>query len=180
MANLDLGYDSKDTVNREWEEEETLQVYIPCQQKNEFNEDDDWFDRPYRSLNYTHAVIKEKLNFLFLKLTLYQTHCWSQKSWSSGSKKSFLQNNLELYFLTHLTLQYCSQKKHVYLEQGWTKVSAVYGVLDDNLVTHWKKKICQLTYIEEDNTHQSWREFSHLKLMMRQRMFSTQLISFLK
>ena len=43
--------------------------------KNEFNEDDDWFDRPYRSLNYTHAVIKEKLNFLFLKLTLYQTHC---------------------------------------------------------------------------------------------------------
>ena len=48
---------------------------IPCQQKNEFNEDDDWFDRPYRSLNYTHAVIKEKLNFLFLKLTLYQTHC---------------------------------------------------------------------------------------------------------
>ena len=41
---------------------------IPCQQKNEFNEDDDWFDRPYRSLNYTHAVIKEKLNFLFFEI----------------------------------------------------------------------------------------------------------------
>ena len=43
---------------------------IPCQQKNEFNEDDDWFDRLIE-----HAVRKEKLNFLFLKLTLYQTHC---------------------------------------------------------------------------------------------------------
>ena len=46
---------------------------IPCQQKNEFNEDDDWFDRPYRSLNYTHALIKEKLNFLFLKSTSSDT-----------------------------------------------------------------------------------------------------------
>ena len=69
MANLDLGYDSKDTVNREWEEEETLQVYIPCQQKNEFNEDDDWFDR----LLIEHAVRKEKLNFLFLKSTSSDT-----------------------------------------------------------------------------------------------------------
>ena len=68
MANLDLGYDSKDTVNREWEEEETLQVYIPCQQKNEFNEDDDWFDRLIE-----HAVRKEKLNFLFLKSTSSDT-----------------------------------------------------------------------------------------------------------
>ena len=64
--------------------------------------------------------------------------------------------------------------------QRWTKVSRHYSVLNDHLVTHWKKKICQLTYIEEDNTHQSWRESSHLKLMMRQRMFSSQLISFLK
>ena len=54
MANLDLGYDSKDTVNRREWEEETLQVYIPCQQKNEFNEDDDWFDRAYRTELATH------------------------------------------------------------------------------------------------------------------------------
>ena len=37
--------------------------------KNEFNEDDDWFDR----LLIEHAVRKEKLNFLFLKSTSSDT-----------------------------------------------------------------------------------------------------------
>ena len=107
MANLDLGYDSKDTVNREWEEEETLQVYIPCQQKNEFNEDDDWFDRPYRSLNYTHAVIKEKLNFLFFEIDVIS---------DTLLKSKILIIRVKEQLGTAVSCPFCSLKKHVYLE----------------------------------------------------------------
>ena len=63
--------------------------------------------------------------------------------------------------------------------QCWSDLSGDYSVLGDYLVTHWKKKNCQLA-LAEDYTHQSWREANHLKLLMRQRMFLTQLISFLE
>ena len=64
--------------------------------------------------------------------------------------------------------------------QRWSNLSGDYNVLGDYLVTHWKKKICQLAQTE-DYTQHSWREASHLKLLMRQWMFFyTQLISFLE
>ena len=47
------------------------------------------------------------------------------------------------------------------------------------LVTHGWKKNYQLAHAK-DYTHKSWGEASHLKLLMRQRMFFTQLISFLE
>ena len=66
-------------------------------------------------------------------------------------------------------LQHITEMILLNLDQRWSNLSGDYNVLGDYLVTHWKKKICQLAQTE-DYTQHSWREASHLKLLMRQRI----------
>ena len=60
---------------------------IPCQQKNEFNEDDDWFDRAYRT-SYTCSK-KGKIEFSFFEIDIIR-HTEVKNLDHQGQRSHFL------------------------------------------------------------------------------------------